>query len=242
MKNILIPTTLKHDTLKAVRAVVKNVREDNMKIVLLMLSEMPDGITDLLFSSKSGIETSVQEQKVLDECRKYVAEFNQVSLQVHHQYGISGPLLRNIMNHHTIGLTVLTPSYKNETGSIHRQAVKSLLNSKCPILHIPEKATELALDQAIYLDNSPSHISMETIQQMLNKEFAIRVVSQAKLMNGQRTEELTPALMQTIEKNNINLLVETRKPEKKGWSVGKVAKQVSLAEKLGVPVLSLFDN
>ncbi|MBL7845076.1 MAG: hypothetical protein KF846_17085 [Cyclobacteriaceae bacterium] len=242
MKNILIPTTLKHDTLKAVRAVVKNVREDNIKIVLLMLSEMPDGITDLLFSSKSGAETSVKEQKVLDECRNFVAEFDQVSLQVHHQYGMSGPLLRNIMNHHTIGLTVLTPSYKNETGSIHKQAVKSLLNSKCPILHIPERVTELALDQAIYVDNSPSHISMEDIQHMLNKDFAIRVVSQAKLMEGQRTEDLTPELVETIEKNNINLLVETRKPERKGWGATKVVEQVSLAEKLGVPVLSLIDN
>lgn len=138
MKSILIPTTLKPDTLKAVRSVVKNVRDDNMKIVLLLLSEMPDGITDLLFSSKSGPETSIQEQKVLDECRKYVSEFDQVSLQVHHQYGISGPLLRNIMNYHTISLTVLTPSYKNEKDTIYRQAVKSLLNCKCPILHLPE--------------------------------------------------------------------------------------------------------
>lgn len=242
MKSILIPTTLKPDTLKAVRSVVKNVRDDNMKIVLLLLSEMPDGITDLLFSSKSGPETSIQEQKVLDECRRYVAEFDQVSLQVHHQYGISGPLLRNIMNYHTISLTVLTPSYKNEKDTIYRQAVKSLLNCKCPILHLPEEINELALDQAIYVDNSPSHLSLEDIQHLLNKEFAIRVVSKAKLMEGQRTEDLTPELVQAIEKNNIDLLVETRKPVKKGWGVAKVEAQVSLAEKLGVPVLSLFDN
>lgn len=61
-------------------------------------------------------------------------------------------------------------------------------------------------------------------------------------MEGQRTEDLTPELVQAIEKNNIDLLVETRKPEKKGWGVAKVEAQVSLAEKLGVPVLSLFDN
>ncbi|MBX2962289.1 MAG: hypothetical protein KF687_07240 [Cyclobacteriaceae bacterium] len=242
MKNILIPTTLKPDTLKAVRSVVKNVKEENIKIVLLMLSDMPDGITDLLFASRSGVETSAHGQRVLDDCRRYVKELENVSLQVHHQYGISGPLLRNIMNHHAITLTVITPSYKEETHTLHKQAVKSLLNSKCPILHLPEKATELALDQAIYVDNSPSKISMENIQQMLSKAFAIQVVRHTKLIEGQRTEDLAPVLAEAIANNNVSLLVETRKPEKNGWGAAKVNAHVSLAERLGVPVLSLFDN
>lgn len=242
MKNILIPTTLKQDTLQAVRTVIKNVREDNVKIVLLMISEMPDGITDLLFASRSSVETSVQEQRVLEDCRRYVAGLDYVSLRVHHQYGISGPLLRNIMNHHDIELVVLTPSFKREKASIFRQAVKLLVNCKCPLLHIPEKAEELALDQAIYVDNSPANISMEEVQKMLSLEFDVRVVSQTKLQQGQSTEDLAPELVETIERHNIDLLVETRKTEKRGWGAGRIEGHVSLAEKLGVPVLSLVDN
>lgn len=39
MKNVLIPTTLNSDTLKAVKAITANMHNGNTKIVLLLLSE-----------------------------------------------------------------------------------------------------------------------------------------------------------------------------------------------------------
>ncbi len=241
MKNILIPTTLKEDTLHAVQTVSQKINGTDAKVVLLMLSEMPDGIVDLLFTPTSRHETSPQEQKVLSNCRAFVETRPNISLKVHHQYGVSGPLMRNILHHYEIDLVVLAPSYKQETNYLHRQAVKVLNNSKCPILHLPVKIHTTAFDQAIYVDHAMSRISMEEIQQMLKREFDVRVVGQAKLEQNQTLEELSPVLTETILKNNINLLIETRNPGKK-IRKSEPAEQELLAEKLGVPLLSLCDN
>ena len=240
MKNVLIPTTLNSDTLKAIKTIIANMHNGNTKIVLLLLSEMPDGITDLLFSSRSAGEISFDKRHVLDECRKYTETLKNVSFHVHHQFGVSGPLLRNIMNHYSINLTVLLPSYRAEKESVHQQAVSILTNCSCPLLYLPETLESLALDQAIYLEKESTRISMEEVQRMLKQEFDIRVVRQAKL-NGYTEEELKPVLAETLDKSNVGLLVETRKPEKPGWRSTSKA-QLSLAGKLGVPVLSIIDN
>jgi hypothetical protein len=240
MKNVLIPTTLHSDTLKAVKTIIDNVHNKKVKVVLLLLSELPDGITDLLFSSRSAGEISYDKRQVLDECRNYAARFSQVAFHVHHQFGVSGPLMRNIMDHYAINLTVLLPSYRKEKESVHRQAVSILSNCSCPLLFLPEEIESLVLDQAIYVEKEQTRISMEEIQRMLKQEFDIRVVQQAKF-NGYSEEELKPVLAETLDKTNIGLLVETRKPEKSGWRSTKRA-QISLAEKLGVPVLSIIDN
>lgn len=242
MKNVLIPTTLKEDTLKAVRTAVRNANGNIKKIVLLIVSEMPDGISDLLYATQSGYETSAEQQRVLNQCRQYVRNFDTISLVVHHQYGLTGPLLRNIMNHHAIGFIMLTPSYKVEKELLHKTAVKLLNTSKCPILHLTNTPTEHILEQAIYVENAPSQVSMTEIQHFLKDEFDIRVVSQATLQEGQNPEELKPVLEKTIELNNINLVVETRKPEKSRLIARKRSVRESLAEKLGIPVLSVFDN
>ncbi|HMQ01016.1 MAG TPA: hypothetical protein PKC24_14645 [Cyclobacteriaceae bacterium] len=242
MKNVLIPTTLKPDTLKAIKTAVRNANGENIKIVLLMLSEMPDGISDLLFTIKATYETTVNEQRVLDECRKYVKDYEKIYLQVHHQTGISAPLLKNIMHHHAVGLVILTPSFKAETKSIYRHTTALLNNCDCPILHLTEKVEELVLDQAIFVQNAPTRISMEEVQQMMRKEFDLRVVSQATLKEGQNPEDLSPVLVETIEKNHIDLLIETRKPEKPRVRASKNGQSNTLAEKLGVPVLTLFEN
>jgi hypothetical protein len=241
MKNVLIPTTLKPDTVDALKTVARNSHNGNVKVVLLMLSEMPDGITDLLFSTKSGIESELENVKTLRECKAYANAFENIDLHVHHQYGISGPLMRNIMEHHEIGLVIMTPSYKQEKESIHQHAVKIVNNGKCPVLHLPEKVKELSLDQAIYLEDTPSHISISEVQQMLKRDFDIQVVRQAKVNNGHTLEELSPVLNESITEDRIPLVVETRKPDKK-WSAGRKKAQVNLAEKLGVPVLSILEN
>lgn len=242
MKNVLIPTTLKEDTLKAIKTAVRNANGENLKIVLLMLSEMPDGITDLLFSVRSTYETTVTEQKVLNQCQKYIKDYEKVYLQLHHQNGISAPLLRNIMHHHGIGLIMLTPSFKMEKKHIYRHTVSLLNNCNCPILHLTEKVEELVLDQAIYVENAPTRISMEEVQKMMMKEFELKIVSQAIIKDGQDPEELSPVLSETIEKNQIDVLIETRKPEKPKIRNSRNGTNASLAEKLGVPVLSLFEN
>lgn len=240
MKNVLIPTTLKPDTLDALKAVGSSANGSKIQVVLLMLSEMPDGITDLLFSTKSGIETEIENVKTLRACKAYVASKENITLQVHHQYGISGPLLRNIMEHYDTGLIVLTPSYKQEKESIHRQAVKVVNSCKCPILHLPEKVREFALDHAIYLENQAQRLSVTAVQQLLKKEFDIRVVRQAKISEGQELDELSPVLNETIKRDQIPLVVETRKADKKWTASSK--NHITLAETLGVPVLSIVDN
>ncbi|PZQ82052.1 MAG: hypothetical protein DI548_12340, partial [Flavobacterium johnsoniae] len=58
------------------------------------------------------------------------------------------------------------------------------------------------------------------------------------IFNDQKPEEIQPLLTEAITKNNINVLIETRKPKK----IKLKNKNFSINESFGLPVLSLYEE
>lgn len=233
MKNILIPSTLQSDTINAVKTAINSSNGTQCQLVLILLADIPDTFSSasLLRNINKGLSTS--QENVLQMCRQIISESKNCSLKIHHQYGISSPVFKNLMEHFTIGLTIITPSFKASKKKINTYCVQIISNSKCPILHTNANFEEEILSQALYIKNSDSNLHAEDLQTYINTILSLKIVGETK------TNENKPFLTDTISKNNIDILIETRKPKK--LKLLKTEKK-ALNETLGLPVLSLYEE
>ncbi|AWG23972.1 hypothetical protein [Flavobacterium kingsejongi] len=239
MKNILIPTQLQQDTISAVKTAAGYSGGKKCDIILLLVSEVPESYSSAYMLRKMKHELAPSQAKVLQNCRSIAAEFKNCTLKVHNQYGISAPLLRNLTEHFSIGLTILAPSYKTSQNKMHSYLLQLLLNSKCPILHLGTSETYQDFNKALYLEHTSSRIQVEDLQSLVKEQFSFRIVSQAKVHNELSAEALNPMLTEAISKNNIDILIETRKPEK----IKLRRKEGNTSHlSLGLPVLSLYEE
>ena len=233
MKNILIPTTLQSDTINAVKTAINSSNGEQSQLILMLLADIPDTFSSssLLRNINEGLSNT--QENVLLMCRQIILESKNCNLKIHHQYGISSPVFKNIMEHFTIGLTIITPSFKSSKKKINSFCVQIISNSKCPILHTSANFGEEIFSQALYIKNSDSSLHAEDLQAYVNTLFSLKIVSESE------TNESQPFLSDTISKNNINILIETRKPKKL-----KLLKKekAALNELLGLPVLSLYEE
>ncbi|MFV5684092.1 hypothetical protein ACM55I_01455 [Flavobacterium sp. GB2R13] len=238
MKNILIPTTLQSDTINAIKTAIKSSNGEQCQLILMLLTDIPDTYSSANLLRNINQDLSITQENVFQMCREIILQSNNCSLKIHHQYGISAPLFRNLMEHFAIELTILTPSFTASKKKINTYCVQIISNSKCPILHLNTNFEEEIFSQALYLKNSDSVLQVEDLQTYVNTLFSIKIVSQAKINDQQKANEIEPFLTDTISKNNINILIETRKPKKL-----KLLKKekIALNETLGLPVLSLYE-
>jgi len=239
MKNILIPTTLHTDTVNAVKTAIKQSKCKNCTIVLLQVCDVPDTESGAFFLRSFKNELSVSQKSILELCRNLVATSQNCTFKLQHQYGISAPLMRNLLDHLHVGLIILTPSYKTAEKKIHNQFLQILSNCKFPILHLNSNFEEHDLNKAMYLEQTKSRLQAEDLQQLMQGQFDFRIVSQAKIFEDQTVEEINPELSEAISKNEINLLIQTRKPEKIKL---KNKEKSMINESLGLPVLSLYEE
>ena len=79
---------------------------------------------------------------------------------------------------------------------------------------------------------------IKDVQQFLNDNFSYEIVSQTSKIDD-NYEDMAPYLNEAISKYDIDLLVETRKGEKIKF---KKTKKESINERLGLPVLSLYEE
>jgi len=238
MKNILIPTNLHQDTTVALKTAVKTANGKQCEVVFLLLSEVPDSYSSSYLLRRMNYQMSKSQLDVLEHCREIIASNNNCTLKIHNQYGISSPLLRNLLEHLNIGLTIFIPSYKSSSKKLHNYCMQLLLNCKCPILHTGTNTVQQDFNKALYIETTKSGLQAEDLQQMVQDQLSFNVVSQAKFFEAQQPEEITPLLNEAISKNNIDLLIETRTPEKiKSWK-----KEKPHLNDLGLPVLSLYEE
>src|SRR6218665_3849799 len=134
MKNFLIPTTLKDDTISAVKSAVNQSKDTESEIILVLVSEAPDTFSSSSFlrEMKSGLTKSQEE--VLETCRYIIDHTPNCKIKVHNQYGISSPVFRGIIETFEVKLVILTNSYKQEKKRIHQYFIKLAGNQRCPIL------------------------------------------------------------------------------------------------------------
>ncbi|MFA9190925.1 hypothetical protein AAGV28_06025 [Flavobacterium sp. FZUC8N2.13] len=238
MKNLLIPSNLESDTINAIKMAIQHSNGQNCTIYLALVSEIPDTDSSATFLRSMKSEMTVSQKNVLDQCRELITISQNCTLKIHHQYGISAPLMKNLIEHLDIELTILTPSIRNTQKKIHNQFVQILSNTKCAILHLSANFKEQVLTKAMYLEQTMSRLQVEDLEDLIPTHFKFKIVSQAKIFNDQDPEEFQYLLAEAITKNNINLLIETRKPKKI-----KIKKQnPSTSQSLGLPILSLYEE
>lgn len=238
MKNFLIPTTLKDDTICAVKTAINQAKESNFEIILMMVSETPDAFSSsgFLREMRTGLTTSQEE--VLETCRYIVEHTPNCKLKVQNQYGLSSPIFKRIIDVFSVKLVILTHSYKQETKRIHQYLIQLAGNQKCPILHLGLEQVKNDFNKALYIENGNANMHVKDVQQFLNENFSYEIVSQTANFDD-NYENFAPYLSEAISKYDIDLLVETRKGEKIKF---KKTKKENINEKLGLPVLSLYEE
>jgi len=237
MKNILVPTTLQHDTLYSVKAAIKLSAGAYCVITLVLLSEAPDAESAAYYLRKTKHASTTLQAKVLDNCRKVAYATGNCSLEIHNQYGLSAPLLKHLLEHLGTNLIIIPASYKQESGKINHYFLGLLANSRVPMLHMAPDCEEKDLNKALYLEHDKTQLDVQQLQQHINGQFSFKIVSHATV-GEYYPEQLGQQITEAISKNNIDLLIETRKPEK----IRKKNKGVNVNDTLGLPVLSIYEE
>lgn len=238
MKNFLIPTTLKDDTISAVKSAVYQAKDSKCEIILMMVAETPDSFSSSSFLREMRTGLTSSQELVLETCRYIIDHTPNCKIKVHNQYGLSSPIFRGIIDAFSVKLVILTHSYKQETKRIHQYLVQLAGNQKCPILHLGVEQLKEDFNKALYIENSRANMHVKDVQQFLNDNFSYEIVSQTANFDD-NYEKFAPYLTEAISKYDIDLLVETRKGEKIKF---KKNKKENVNEKLGLPVLSLYEE
>ncbi|PZR22702.1 MAG: hypothetical protein DI539_04960 [Flavobacterium psychrophilum] len=237
MKNILIPTTLQQDTIFAVKTAFKQVTT-NCTITLMYVCDVADTESASLFLRSAKPSKTALQAEILEACHNEAENYPQCKLELHNRYGISAPLLKNLIQHLRTDFIIVPPSYKQERDSIHHYCLNLLANSKIPMLHLTETNEEQEFNKALYLEHASAQLGLQELQQLVGNNFNLRIVSHAAVTEHY-PEQLEQQLSEAIAKNNIDLLIETRKTEKVRM---KKRKEAYVNETLGLPVLSIFEE
>lgn len=236
MKNILLPTVLENDTLAAIESAISYANGSAFSLVLLLLHETDNSYSASAYLRNSRPALSVSQQKTLTACQNLILKHENVTLHIQRQASISAPLVKNLLQALEIGLIIVPKSYRESAKKINRYCLGLISNSQCPILNLCEiPASEM--QKALYLDYAESKLQVQDVQQQLDGKFPFRIVSQARI-SREEEQSLQQLLSETITRNDIDLLVETRKPAK--VKLGK--KSPSIHESLKLPVLSVFEE
>lgn len=236
MKNILIPTVLGHDTVNAIRTALMNAPDKGCTVILLLLEKAPDTYCASTALRQLTYHTSSAQKEILEECRT-ICHNSAALFKVHHQFGISAPLLKNVLEHLEAGLVILTPSFKSSIKKENYRLVRLLLKSRYPILHLNSVEVQ-TLSTALYIEHNTTAFTVQDMQQLLNNQFRLRIVSRTKINDGLTLHEANPIIAEAITNKQIDVLVETRRCTREG--TGSTGETYTL--KFGVPVLSIYEE
>ncbi|RZJ71386.1 hypothetical protein [Flavobacterium sp.] len=236
MKNILLPTVLEKDTLAAIESAISYANGQNFNLVLLLLNESDSHYSASAFLRNSRAAYTISQQQVLEDCQNRAYAEGNATLHIQKQSSISAPLLRNMIAALEIGLVIVPKSFRESSKKINRYCLGLLANSHCPILNLCDGPTS-EMQKALFLEYDESKLQASDVQQQLDGKFPFRIVSQARISRSEE-ESLQQLLSETITRNDIDLVVATRKPEK--VKLGK--KTPFWHESLKMPVLSVFEE
>ena len=237
MKNILIPSTLQQDTLFSVKTAINQAAGTKCTITLVLLKEAPYAESASYFLRNTKQLTTTAQKQVLEQCRAAIDISSNCILEIHNQYGLTAPLLKNLLEYLATNIIIIPSSYKHERDKIHTYFLELLSNSKIPMLHLTPDCEEHEFNKALYVEHSETVVSVSELQQHINSQFSFKIVSHAAV-SEQYPDELGAQLTEAITKNNIDLLIETRKHSK----TGKKKRGTAVNESLGLPVLSIYED
>ncbi|KAF2518168.1 hypothetical protein E0W68_10550 [Flavobacterium salilacus subsp. salilacus] len=239
MKNILIPTILEADTVCAVKTAIRHTDNNSCSITLMLLHEVTECYSSLYVLSHTKSTITKAQNEVLKECRELVNATENCTLALHNQYGLSRPILKNLIEHLSIDIILLCESYKTDQNKIHCFCNKLLLNSKYTILHLGTQVKESRFSKALYLQNSYSPLGVQELQEKIKGRFKFQIVSQAEI-EEQENDKIAEMILNVINKNGIDLVVHTRKSKQK--ISGKKNDKKQITDVIGLPVLSFCEE
>lgn len=234
MKSILIPTTFEQDLTDAVATAIEQASGTHCTITLLSVKEAEDTFSAgyTLYKMQQGMTHAQIE--VSEKCKALAAAAQNCHLQTRYQHGLSGPLLKNLLEYLGTDLVIITRSYRKEKQKMHSYCLGLLLKCRKPILQLG-KETKHTLSNALYIEHDSTTVDTQELHHLLNGTFNLKIVSSAKLNDGQSIASMEGNLMNAIQENKIDVVIETRKPVK-----AKVS-GVMASESLGLPVLSIHE-
>lgn len=235
MKNILIPTTLQEDTLHAVNNALVQV-SGPCRVIILQPVPMPDSFAAAEFIRKLHNNLTNAQSSVIEKCHKAVTAVAGCCLEVRTQIGVTAPLLRNLLDFLNVNLIIVPASYRAEKSKLHTRCLEILLKYRCPVLQLNTEPNETGLINALYLENKKASFGIHELQQRVGSQFNFRIVSHADITEAQSPDELANYLTAAVEKNNIDLLIETRAAQ------SRKKNQSNIDELLGLPVLSINED
>ena len=238
MKKILIPSTLQPDTIAAIHSAIFQANNHDCEIILLFVSEAPDVYSASQYLREMNIRFTANQEAILDQCRSIVNQTPNCKIKIHNQSGLSSFIFKGIIDLYAVNLIVFPNTYKQETNKINKYLVQLAINQKCPILHLGLDQKDLHFSKALYVKNNPGKIGLERIQKFLNKYFPLEIVSQTTNIN-ENQDDILRYINEAISKYDVDMLVQTRTVQKIKFMK---TKKEDLHEKLGLPVLSLYEE
>lgn len=224
MKNILITTTFKEDTLQSIKLATEVMGNNASTITLLSCSEISDSITELLFLSSTDHADLQKRSDLLSKFQEYKnAQSLKATVQEHHQYGMSRPILEQILTRYQVDLVIVPLSFQQSKIHIHELLLKLLYKTSCPLMFLPErKQSREAIKRALYL-NEPGRGLTPAVENL-----PFHIIHQSMLDEANRL-----SLEEMINKLRIDLVVKG-----KGRNESRQENETPIS-KLGVPVLTI---
>lgn len=164
MKHILIPTTFEVDTQHALKIAADICEGEKMDPVMLSVTEISDSITELLFLGTDGKIDIKKRDQLVSFWNRHVAQGDALKqLKVHHQYGFSRPILKQILLKYNIGLAIVPLSFQQSKNYIHQLTLRLLHQCETPVMLLPAKIHEdTYIKRALYLDDG-DYVGAEVI-------------------------------------------------------------------------------
>lgn len=221
MNNILIPTVYESDTNHALRIALDVRHNADTEIVLMSISQISDSIMDLLFLSPEDAIDKKKRDEVLNVWRGEVPTEVASKLKVQHQYGLTGPLAKQILSRYDIGMVIVPQSFRNSKLYVHQHALQLFQKFGCPIMHLPAgDISYKGIQRALYLDDTKQDSAIPV------QQFPFHVIHKSMLKQGESIQAI-------VDRMQIDLIVR----DKKG-AVSNDRSQMDATE-IGLPVLTI---
>ncbi len=222
MKNILIPTNYNPDSFEAMRMAADFRKSVNPRITMLSTTGVSDSISELLFPQNWASFDPAKQRSLFETWSNYARKEGMTSLNVsqHHQYGLSRPIVGQILERYEIDLVLVPFSFHDSKVTIERTLLSLLRESKIPVMLLPAHSDYSSeIHRGLYLGDKPM------MPRSPVSDFPFHIIDQSMI-----PKEEAKSVKAVIKKLRINLIVLAK---------GKERSASEPLKEYGLPVLTI---
>ena len=142
MKNILIPTNYRYDTLHAMKKALWAAGTESRDIILVSFSPLPGSLAESLFLTREEIESDRQSILMQQWDRLQELTEHAVTIRHHHQYGSSRALLTQIIERFGVGQVIIPFSFQHTDKSAEQKAFQEVTRFSITTVLMPARSKE----------------------------------------------------------------------------------------------------